>query len=209
MALVTKNCPKCGASYNAEKHQCEHCGCYIFGSNDNFKDLSDIETRLKKLESSDKYPGIYVFGRLLGQGERPITLGDASYFTGMVSAGGKLLLTNKSLYFSAHEINVGRKEQKLDLKDITNVELGINFLISQHLLITANGDKHRFVVYHGKDWLQKIKEAIAKIDEIVVEEEAAPSNNYVEELKQLKELLDMGIITEDEFTIKKRQLLNL
>jgi len=30
-----------------------------------------------------------------------------------------------------------------------------------------------------------------------------------EELKKLKELLDMGIVTEEEFTIKKKQLLKL
>lgn len=212
MALVTQSCPNCGGSYNPAKYQCEYCGSYIFMSNDNFRDLSDIEIELSKqeLESSDKYPGIYVFGRLLGKGERPIILGVANYFTGMISAGGKLLLTNKSLSFSAHVINVGRKEKKIELKDITDVELGTNFLISQHILITENGKKHRFVVYHGKEWVQKIKEAIAKKDEIIVEEEkTVPSNNYVEELKQLKELLDMGIITADEFAIKKRQLLNL
>lgn len=213
MALVTQNCPNCGASYNPAKYQCEYCGSYIFMTNDNFKDLSDIKIELPKQKqgSSDKYPGIYVFGRLLGQGERPITLGSANYFTGMTSAGGKLLLTNKSLSFSAHGVNVGRKEQKIELKDITNVELGSNFLISQNIVITENGRKHKFVVYHGKEWIQKIKEAIAKKDEVIIEEETTTvsSSNYVEELKQLKELLDMGIITEDEFAIKKRQLLNL
>ena len=34
-------------------------------------------------------------------------------------------------------------------------------------------------------------------------------NNGVEEIKQFKELLDAGIITEEEFAIKKRQLLGL
>ena len=35
------------------------------------------------------------------------------------------------------------------------------------------------------------------------------SGDYVEELQQLKKLLDAGIITEDEFNIKKRMLLGL
>ena len=34
-------------------------------------------------------------------------------------------------------------------------------------------------------------------------------NNAIEEIKQYKELLDAGIITEEEFSIKKRQLLGL
>ena len=34
------------------------------------------------------------------------------------------------------------------------------------------------------------------------------SRSY-EELKELKELLDMGILTEEEFTIKKKQVLGI
>lgn len=36
----------------------------------------------------------------------------------------------------------------------------------------------------------------------------APADPY-EELKKLKELLDLGIVTEEEFNIKKKQLLDL
>lgn len=35
------------------------------------------------------------------------------------------------------------------------------------------------------------------------------SSSYLDELKQLKELLDLGILTEDEFTAKKKQLLGI
>lgn len=38
---------------------------------------------------------------------------------------------------------------------------------------------------------------------------AAPQADYVEELKKLAELKDMGIISEDEFEAKKKQLLGL
>lgn len=38
---------------------------------------------------------------------------------------------------------------------------------------------------------------------------AAPSADTVEELKRYKELLDMGIITNEEFTAKKRQLMGI
>ncbi|MBE6008914.1 MAG: SHOCT domain-containing protein [Lachnospiraceae bacterium] len=37
----------------------------------------------------------------------------------------------------------------------------------------------------------------------------AAETNVVEELKKYKELLDMGIITEEEFTAKKRQLMDI
>ena len=113
----------------------------------------------------DKYPGVEIFGRFVGKGERPITLGLANYFTGLVSTGGKLFLTDKHLYFSAHALNiVGRKECKIALKDITNVKIALNLLISQHLVIYTNSDSHRFVVYHGKDWLKNINDAIAALE---------------------------------------------
>ena len=37
----------------------------------------------------------------------------------------------------------------------------------------------------------------------------APARNIVEEIKQLKELLDLGLITQEEFDAKKKQILNL
>ena len=36
-----------------------------------------------------------------------------------------------------------------------------------------------------------------------------PPMNYIEELKQLKELLDLGIISKEEFEMKKKQILNI
>lgn len=209
------SCPNCGANYNPAKYQCEYCGSYIFMSNENYTDFSNVKIELpqKPQDETGKYPGIYVFGRLLGRGERPITLGVANYYTGMVAAGGKLLLTNKSLSFSAHAFNVGRQETKIDLKQITDVKVSANLLISQHILVTANGKSHKFVVYHGSEWVQKIKEAIAKYDDVETSVQTPSSNssanNYIAELQQLKQLLDMGVITEEEFNIKKRMLLGL
>lgn len=212
MNFKTTSCPNCGGAYNPAKYQCEYCGSYVFMSNSNYTDFSDVKIELpdKPKDDSGKHPGIYVYGRLLGKGETPITLGVANYFTGMASAGGKLLLTNKSLSFSAHAFNVGRQETTIDLKDVTDVKVGANLLISQHILVTANGETHKFVVYHGKEWVQKIKDAISKYDKIDETPVSQPkSGDYIEELQQLKKLLDSGIITEDEFNIKKRMLLGL
>lgn len=205
------SCPNCGANYNPAKYQCEYCGSYIFMSNENYTDFSNIKIELpqKSKEDTEKYPGIYVFGRLLGKGERPITLGSANYFTGLVSAGGKLLLTNKSLSFSAHAFNVGKQETKIDLKQITDVKVVANLLISQQVLVTTKTKSHKFVVYHGNEWVQKIKEAIVKYEECETPVSHSVPSNYIEELQQLKLLLDSGVITEEEFNIKKRMLLGL
>ena len=166
MNLKSFSCPNCGANYNPANYQCEYCGSYIFISNKNYTDFSNIKIKLPEEPKSEteKYPGIYVFGRLLGKDEKPLTLGVANYFTGLVSAGGKLLLTNKSLSFSAHGFNVGNLETKIDLNQITDVKVVANLLISQHILVTANGKSHKFVVYHGNEWVQKIKEAISNLN---------------------------------------------
>ena len=130
----------------------------IFISEEKFQDLDKLN-----LEELDKYPGVEIFGRFLGKGERPIAVGAANLFTGIFSAGGKLFLTDKNLYFSAHALNVGRKECKIDLKDITDVKIALNLLISQHLVVKTNADSYRFVVWHGKDWLAKIQDAVTAI----------------------------------------------
>ncbi len=216
MGFKTVSCPNCGANYNPAKYQCEYCGSYIFMSNENYTDLSKVKIELPKQPKNDsgKYPGIYVFGRLLGRGEMPVTLGAANYFTDLTSAGGKLLLTNKSLSFSAHAFNVGRQETRIELKHVTDVKVVANLLISQKIQVTAGGEKHQFVVYHGSDWVQKIQEAIAAYEEDEPEVPQATvsqpqTGDYIEELRQLKQLLEMGILTEEEFNIKKRMLLGI
>lgn len=214
MNLKAFNCPNCGANYNPAKYQCEYCGSYIFISNDNYKDFSSVNIELPQITETDsqKHPGVYVYGRLLGKNERPITLGVANYYTGIVSAGGKLLLTNKSLSFSAHSFNVGKKETRIELNQITDVKVVANMLISQHILVTTNTGSHKFVVYHGKEWVEKINQAITSYIEEPTSIPSHPSSNnndYIVELQRLKQLCDMGVITEDEFNIKKRILLGL
>lgn len=208
MALSTHKCPNCGSPYNPTKYKCEYCGCYVFMSNDNFVDLSKINIEMKK-GANDKYPGIFVFGRLLGHGERPISLGAANYYTGNVNAGGKLLLTNRSLSFSAHGLNVGRKEVTINLSDITNVKLGTNFLISQIILVDTPMETHKFAVYNGKEWVSKIMTAKKYNDDYGDGETAQGNLAYTVELRRLKGLLNDGIITQEEFDIKKRQLLGI
>lgn len=207
MALKALNCPNCGGTYNPTKYRCEYCGSYIIMSNDNYLDLSKINFGVKKQENDD-YPGTYVFGRLLGKGEKPITIGVANYFTGATSAGGKLLLTNRSLSFSAHALNVGREEAKIKLDSITDVKLGANFLISQHIIISTSTGTHRFVVFHGKEWVERIKEAIKNKTDYQ-DDTSLASPDYTIELRKLQSLLKDGIITQEEFDIKKRIVLGI
>lgn len=51
--------------------------------------------------------------------------------------------------------------------------------------------------------------AVAKSSGSNIEHSVKQSSSIVDELKQLKELLDLGIVTEEEFNAKKKQLLGL
>ena len=76
--------------------------------------------------------------------------------------------------------------------------------------------KHRIAIFcdseffHGKDWVAAIEKAkngnVPTAAPLSVNQQ---TNDYTDELRKLKELLDAGIITEEEFAIKKRQILNI
>ena len=55
-------------------------------------------------------------------------------------------------------------------------------------------------------WVKKNKKLI---DEHKNKSKKSPSADYIEELKKLAELRDLGIITEEEFEAKKKELLGL
>ena len=58
----------------------------------------------------------------------------------------------------------------------------------------------------AKIWVKKNKKLI---DEYKNQSKAAPAVDYIEELKKLAELKSLGIITEEEFEAKKKELLGL
>ncbi|MDO4492817.1 MAG: SHOCT domain-containing protein [Clostridia bacterium] len=208
MPIRAMKCPNCGASFDPKTRRCEYCGSYIIVSDDKYADLGKFD--FAPPADAEKYPGIYVFGRLLGKGEKPIALGLANCMKGPIASGGKLLLTSESLSFSAHAFNAGPGELNIGLGEIEDIALGANMLISQKIRVTAGGKKHSFVVYHGKDWVEKIRAAVDSFRARgnAGSAETAPAD-YTEELVKLKQLADAGVITAAEFAEKKRQLLGL
>ncbi len=58
----------------------------------------------------------------------------------------------------------------------------------------------------GKNIINSIE---GNIDETKIPLKSSKNNDYISELKSLKELLDMDIITQEEFNLKKKQLLGI
>lgn len=195
-------CPNCGADYNPAKYKCEYCGSFVFMNEE--KQFNVPQTIIHEMREATS-PGIYVYGSLLGKGEIPLRLGLANYYTSkFVGVGGKLLLTKSNLYFTSHKVFQAKTDLKINLLDITSVNQVLNLFVSQHILIQENGNSHRFVVYGGKEWINMINAAINDYN--------APdddNSDYTRELVKLKNLLDRGIITQEEFAIKKRMVLGI
>ncbi|WP_028042120.1 SHOCT domain-containing protein [Candidatus Stoquefichus massiliensis] len=64
----------------------------------------------------------------------------------------------------------------------------------------------------AKDLIKMCDEDLAKLEIILKKDEPVESkvsNDPIEEVKKLKELLDMGILSQEEFDKKKKELLNL
>ena len=226
-------CPNCQNVMNSIQAKCDKCNYFIVADEGNYVDLSNSFTNVSV--NSEQFPGVYVYKRLLGKGEIPITLGSANLYSKRSllfpmgkAAGGKLLLTNKTLSFSAHKFNVGRKELVLDLKDIVTVEAGVNLGISQHIIVRTATEKYRLVVYNGQDWIDKINYARNAVTSNVIATQTSPNvvpqpntynkmavaptaaaGDYSDELRKLKGLLDDGIITQEEFDVKKKSILGL
>ena len=202
MKLENLKCPSCGSPYNPSTIQCEYCRSYIIMSNTNYAYFN--EEQFLEHGDNNKYKGIYVYGTLLGKGEKPISLGPANYFDG-IAKGGMLLLTNKSLSFSSHNFLQSKSDVIIKLKDIENAKVVLNMLISQTIVIDTKEGGYKFVVTRGKEWVKNILDA----KKLVKNHVAPKSDDYIEELERLKKLLDEGIITKEEFDLKKRMILKI
>ena len=217
--IKSMHCPNCGAPYNPAKYECESCGSFVIISDANQftvpeQTVSRIESKISRAEAdpAEKYPGTYVFGKLLGEGEVPLRLGAANYYTSaLLASGGKLLLTGTALYFSAHAFNPGKSDLCIPLADISKVKHDRNQISSDQISVYAGGKRYRFVVFGGKEWLEMIVTAKENPPRQGKPAAAAGAGegDFAEELLKLKKLLDAGIITEEEFTIKKRMILGL
>ena len=93
----------------------------------------------------------------------------------------------------------------------------INSVSSENMLLHINtiGDED---LQYGNIYKDKISAAVSMIDDIVKKYKTAGTISSVQvvqqasamdELKKLKELLDLGVVTQEEFDAKKKQLLGL
>lgn len=125
------------------------------------------------------------------------------------------LISNRRFYYVGRDgkaINFYLKTGIIELKDVHAISLGAATLaFPDYIQFELNNDNYKLGT--GED-TKKIKE---KLEEGIKACESKANKTTIvqgaisaaDELKKFKELLDMGIITQEEFDVKKKQLLGL
>lgn len=124
------------------------------------------------------------------------------------------LISNKKFYYAGSEGNAHLprlKEGTIELKDVHAISMGDQTMSFPPFVQFEVLNENYKMGTHSN--IQKIKETLESAVK-ACKEKAAATINYsavsaADELKKFKELLDMGVITQEEFNAKKKQLLGL
>lgn len=122
--------------------------------------------------------------------------------SGFNSNSGWMFLGNASLDFYKIGAASGEKVIEINLSDIVSTSVSRNLLT-----IKTDAQAFTFVVGQAKEWKNQIDQAAQSVNLT----QPTPKNNvdHAQELIKFKQLLDTGVITQEEFDAKKKQLLGL
>lgn len=125
------------------------------------------------------------------------------------------VITDKRFYYAGSEgkaVFTYLKSGIVELKDVHAISLGKDGLLSPpYVKFEVKNDDYKLTTFADtariKEKLEEGIKACEKCDNTsnVVQMSVSPAD----ELKKFKELLDMGVITQEEFDAKKKQLLGL
>lgn len=117
-------------------------------------------------------------------------------------------ITNKRLILGQKKFFGGEVVQFIDFKNINDITKQTNFIGNSYIIIDTY--KETFKIWFGgkeaNNLYPKIEEFLSKqVDKKQSHNNISPAD----EILKYKQLLDSGIITQEEFELKKKQLLNL
>lgn len=111
---------------------------------------------------------------------------------------------------------IGESVKSINWNNINDITLNKNALFG---VVVVDTFKERFNIAVDRTQAQNIYNEIYRVYDILKRKEERkqyappkseqPKEDPYEQLKKLKELLDMGILTQDEFDAKKKQILNI
>ena len=121
----------------------------------------------------------------------------------LVCTDKRLLMIDKGLFLS--------KTDDISLKDVTGIERKDGIIFSK-IIIRTNSKKTLKLRHIDKAAAQSLCSEVQNGKEVNVTIEkdfCDKKDSIAQELKELKELLDEGVLTQDEFDAKKKQLLGI
>ena len=129
----TKRCKYCGEEILAIAIKCKHCSSMLDENKND--DHSDSEQIL-----ADRA---------------------ANLFRGIESVGGRILITNKSITFKSHALNLQKMDLIVSLKDIAKVEKRNTMGIVPNglLLKLKSGVEYKFVVWNREELISILSKA--------------------------------------------------
>ncbi|MBB1108931.1 PH domain-containing protein [Limosilactobacillus sp. pH52_RY] len=119
-----------------------------------------------------------------------------------------VVCTNKRVIFLDHGLIYGSKSTDIPLDMINSVSYSKGLMLGS--IAVTNGvittQIENMQSYSAKKMAETIKQAAADFKQTSAQ--SSPGSN-LSELRELKKLLDDGIITEEEFAAKKKQILGI
>lgn len=153
--------------------------------------------KLKKEASSHLEQGEKIIATVMGVYESEILGSDTV-------RNGIFLATNKRVIFYGKKL-FGFDLEVFPYSNISSIEMSKEFLGYKITFFSSGNKVHMKWISIGdiNEFVNHVKENIGK------KPSASQSSSAADEIRKYKELLDEGIITEEEFEQKKKQLLGL
>jgi len=191
-------CPKCGAENGEQSNFCISCGNGLIQKHEEEK-----EERSETIQTpTNPMIGVSFYESMPGR----VSLGNnASYIKGILEIADNEIIIHKKSYWRGK--NRGTKHIRYD--KITSIDYDEGKLLalpSIQLYLSSVEYSFRSADKRLKSFYDMIRE---KIDEVNIQEKTNSTFSVMDELKKLAELRDMGVVTEEEFKLKKKQLLEL
>ncbi|MGM0258250.1 PH domain-containing protein [Enterococcus sp. AZ102] len=121
---------------------------------------------------------------------------------------GVFLATDRRLFFYGKR-TFGFNSESFPYSNISSIEFNKKAM-GYTLSFYASGNEVKMKWINFGDVASLVNFIKFKMNEKNIKSESSlPDNSPIAQVKQMKELLDMGIITFDEFEAKKKELLNL
>ncbi len=162
--MANGTCPNCNSYIERGTYRCNNCGYYSFPfALDKYNVPAATYTKtaedIKSAISQNRLcPGVYIFNALVCRGEIPLRVGNANYRKSIYnSIGGKLLLTERNLYFVSHGVLQKANIIRIALADIVSAVYSNSIMnISDVITVSAGNAVYEFIVYEGHQWVNHI-----------------------------------------------------